>query len=132
MRALTTILAFTVGATFSALAADPPRVRAAALLTKPLEGVQGKEGLLLTVELDPGAESAPHRHNANTFVYVIEGAIVMQVKGGEAVTLKAGQTFYESPADIHTVSKNASQTERAKFVVFMVKDVGAPASMPVN
>jgi quercetin dioxygenase-like cupin family protein len=132
MRVMTTIFLLAACISTTVLAADPPKVRAAPLLVKSLDGVQGKEGLLLTVELEPGAESAPHRHNANTFVYVIEGTIVMQVKGGEAVTLKAGQTFYESPTDIHTVSKNASTTERAKFVVFMVKDVGVPASVPVN
>jgi quercetin dioxygenase-like cupin family protein len=111
-------------------AAEPANVTP--LLTKPLAGIEGKEALMLTVEYAPGASSAPHRHNANTFVYVLEGSIVMQVAGGEAVTLTKGQTFYESPSDIHSVSRNASQTERARFVVFMVKDEGAPPTAPAD
>lgn len=101
------------------------------LLTKDLAGLDGKEGVMLTVEYAPGASSTGHRHNAHTFVYVLEGTIVMQVKGGPEVTLGPGQTFYESPADIHTVSKNASATHPAKFLVVFVKEKGAPASVPV-
>jgi quercetin dioxygenase-like cupin family protein len=73
-----------------------------------------------------------HRHNADAFVYVLEGSVVMQVKGGKEVTLTPGQTFYEAPDDIHVVGRNASQTKPAKFVVFMVKDKGAPALVPVK
>jgi quercetin dioxygenase-like cupin family protein len=102
------------------------------LLTKPLIGIEGKEGLMLTVDIPPGADAPPHRHNANTFVYVLEGSVVMQVQGQAAVTLTKGQTFYESPSDIHTVSRNPSQTEPARILVFMVKDQGAPATVPVK
>ena len=102
------------------------------LLTKDLTEIPGKEGAMLTVEYPPGAVSAKHRHNAHTFVYVLEGSIVMQVEGGKEVTLGPGQTFYESPADIHSVSRNASATQPAKFLVFFVKDKGAPASVPVK
>lgn len=100
------------------------------LIAKDLEGTAGKEATMITVEYGPGGSSAEHRHNAYTFVYVLEGAIVMQVKGGKEVTLGPGQTFYESPDDIHTVSKNASGTKPAKFLVFFVKQKGAPASVP--
>jgi quercetin dioxygenase-like cupin family protein len=102
------------------------------LMTKDLAGISGKEGVMLTVEYAPGASSREHRHNAHTFVYVLEGSIVMQVKGGKEVTLGPGQTFYESPDDIHSVSKNASGSQPAKFLVFFVKDKGAPASVPVK
>lgn len=102
------------------------------LITKDLGGIAGKEGMMLTVEYLPGAVSSKHRHNANTFVYVLEGSIVMQVEGGKEVTLGPGQTFYESPSDVHSVSRNASNTQPAKFLVFFVKDKGAPASVPVN
>ena len=102
------------------------------LTTKDLAGVAGKEVAMLTVEYAPGAVSSKHRHNANTFVYVLEGSIVMQVEGGNAVTLGPGQTFYESPDDIHAVSKNASDTKRAKFLVFFVKDKGAIPLVPVK
>jgi len=101
------------------------------LMTHDLVGIPGKEAIVLTVEVGPGEASRPHRHDANVFVYVLEGSLIMQVKGGPAVTLHPGQTYYENPADIHTVSKNASQTERAKFLVFIVKDKGAPVTRPV-
>lgn len=100
------------------------------LLTKDLVGIAGKEGQMITVELAPGHVSASHRHNASTFVYVLEGSVVMAVKGGKEVTLGPGETFYESPTDIHSVSKNASATKPAKILVFFVKDKGAPASVP--
>jgi quercetin dioxygenase-like cupin family protein len=102
------------------------------LLTKNLVGIPGKEGSMLTVEYAPGASSAIHRHNANTFVYVLEGSVVMQVRGGKEVTLGPGQTFYESPDDIHTVSKNASTIKPAKFLVFFVKESGAPGTVPAK
>jgi quercetin dioxygenase-like cupin family protein len=100
------------------------------LMTQSLAGVTGKEAAMLTVEYAPGASSSKHRHNANTFVYVLEGSIVMQVEGGKEVTLGPGQTFYESPDDIHTVSKNASNSQPAKFLVFFVKEKGAPPVVP--
>ncbi len=102
------------------------------LITKDLAGLAGKEAVMLTVEYAPGASSSKHRHNAHTFVYVLEGSIVMQVEGGKETTLGPGQTFYESPDDVHTVSKNASSSQPAKFLVFFVKDKGAPASTPVK
>ena len=102
------------------------------LQAKELAGVPGKEAVMLTVEYPPGGSSSKHRHNAHTFVYVLEGSIVMQVEGGKEVTLGPGQTFYESPADIHTVSKNASDSQPAKFLVFFVKEKDAPASVPVK
>ena len=102
------------------------------LMTHDLAGIAGKEAIMLTVEYGPGESSRPHRHDANVFVYVLEGAITMQVKGSPAVTLHAGQTFYESPSDIHAVSQNASKTAPAKILVFIVKDTGAPVTRPVG
>jgi len=96
------------------------------LMSKDLPNFPGKEGLMITVEYPPGSVDPVHRHNANGFIYVLEGTIVMQVRGGKEVTLTAGQTFYEGPDDVHTVGRNASKTEPAKFVVFFVKDKGAP------
>lgn len=104
----------------------------AMLFKQDLADTPGKAGQLLTVEFAPGEVSPPHRHNAHTFVYVLEGSVVMQVQGGEAKTLTAGQTFYENPDDIHTVANNASDTEPAKILVFFIKDSDAPASMPVE
>jgi quercetin dioxygenase-like cupin family protein len=101
------------------------------LLSKEL-GTDGKKGLMLTVSYAPGAATPIHRHDAHVFVYVLEGAITMQVSGGDPVTLGVGETFYESPTDIHVVSKNASDTETAKFLVFMVKDEGVPPVIPVQ
>lgn len=102
------------------------------LMGQDLTGLSGKEGVMLTVEYAPGAASSKHRHNAHVFVYVLEGSVVMQKEGGEAVTLGPGQTFYESPADVHSVSKNASDSRPAKFLVFVVKEKGAPPLTPVQ
>src|ERR1700719_3365452 len=96
------------------------------LMSKELADFPGKEGLMITVVYPPGSSDPIHRHNAEAFVYVVEGSIVMQVKGGKEVTLTPGQTFYEGPNDIHPVGRNAGGTKPAKFVVFLVKDKGAP------
>lgn len=97
------------------------------LVTNPLQGIAGKEGTMLLVEYPPGGSDPVHHHNASAFVYVLEGSIVMGVRGGKEVTLNAGETFLENPDDVHTVGRNASTTKPAKFVVFIVKDVNAPA-----
>ena len=102
------------------------------LFSKDLTDLPGKEGLMITVEYPPGSSDPIHRHNAHAFVYVLEGSIVMQVRGGKEVTLTPGQTFYEGPSDVHVVGRNASQTKPAKFVVFLVKDKGAPVLVPAN
>jgi len=102
------------------------------LFSQALADLPGRTGQILTVEYAPGEASARHRHNAHTFVYVLEGSVVMQVKGSPAQTLAAGETFYERPDDIHSVSKNASQTRPARILVFFIKDTGAPASVPVK
>ncbi len=103
-----------------------------ALMSKDLTEFPGKEGVMITVVYPPGASDPVHRHNAYAFLYVLEGSIVMQLKGGKEVTLTPGQTFYEGPNDIHTVGRNASSTKPAKFIVFLVKDKGAPLLVPVN
>jgi quercetin dioxygenase-like cupin family protein len=102
------------------------------LMTRDLAGIPGKEAIVLTVDYGPGESSRPHRHDANVFVYVLEGTITMQVKGGPAVTLHPGQTYYEGPSDIHTVSENASKTAPAKILVFIVKDKGTPVTRAVT
>jgi len=102
------------------------------LMSKDLTEFPGKEGVMITVEYPPGASDPVHRHNAHAFIYVLEGKIVMQVKGGNEATLTPGQTFYEGPNDVHLVGRNASKTERAKFLVFLVKDKGAPVLVPVK
>jgi quercetin dioxygenase-like cupin family protein len=102
------------------------------ILSKDLTDFPGKEGIMLTVEYPPGASDPIHRHNAHAFVYVLEGSIVMQVRGGKETVLTPGQTFYEGPDDIHVVGRNASQTKPAKFVVFLMKDKGAPVQVPAK
>ncbi len=109
-----------------------PEAKVAPLMTKDLADLPGKEGLMITVDYPPGAVDPIHRHNAHAFLYVLEGSIVMGVRGGKEVTLTAGQTFYEGPTDVHTVGRNASKTKPAKFVVFLVKDKGAPVLIPTN
>src|SRR3954451_6928644 len=92
----------------------------------------GKEGRMIEVSYPPGAQDVIHRHDAHAFVYVLEGQIIMQLKGQPAVTLKAGQTFYEGPSDVHVVGRNASNTEPARFVVVLLKGKGAPILTPVK
>ncbi|CAM3385357.1 cupin domain-containing protein [Cupriavidus taiwanensis] len=112
--------------------AAPPEVVVQSLATKALPDYAGKEVQMITVEYPPGGFDPVHRHDAHAFVYVLEGSIVMGVKGGKEVTLKAGETFYEGPDDLHTVGRNASKTKPAKFVVFLLKKQGAPIFTPVN
>jgi quercetin dioxygenase-like cupin family protein len=100
------------------------------LMSKDLTELPGKEAVMITVVYPPGSSDPVHRHNAYALVYVLEGSVVMQVKGGKKVTLTPGQTFYEGPNDVHVVGRNASSTKAAKFVVFLVKDKGAPLLIP--
>lgn len=133
-RSKTTAIAMLVIAgTFTGVVrAAPPEAVVSPLMTKQLDDYPGKEALMLTVTYPPGAVDPVHRHNAHAFVYVLEGSIVMQVRGGKEVTLTPGQTFYEGPNDVHTVGRNASQTQPAKFVVLLLKDKGAPVLVPAK
>ena len=110
--------------------AQQPKVTS--LMSKDLPEQPGKEVLMITVEHAPGGSSPSHRHTAHAMVYVLEGSVVMQLKGGREVTLTAGQTFYEGPNDVHVVDRNASSTNPAKFVVFLIKGKGAPALVPAE
>jgi quercetin dioxygenase-like cupin family protein len=116
----------------SALAQTAPQPIVVSVMQKDLADVPGKEMLMLTVEYPPGAVEHIHRHDAYAFVYVLEGTIVEQVRGGEEVTLTPGQTFYEGPNDVHAIGRNASTTKPAKFVVVMVKKKGVDAVLPVQ
>ena len=101
-------------------------------MTKALADYPGKEALVLTVVYPPGAVDPVHRHDAHAFVYVLEGSIIMGVRGGKTVTLTPGQTFYEGPDDVHTIGRNASATKPAKFVVVLLKNRGEPAATMAN
>lgn len=114
----------------SAAHAAPPEAIVKQIMTQPLNDYPGKEALMITVDYPPGAVDPVHRHNAHSFVYVLEGSIVMQVQGGKQVTLTPGQSFYEGPDDIHTVGRNASQTEPAKFMVLLLKERNMPFFIP--
>jgi quercetin dioxygenase-like cupin family protein len=114
----------------STLMAQQPAVTS--LMSKDLTDFPGKEGLMITVEYPPGGSDPVHRHSAHGFIYVLEGSVVMQVKGGKETTLTPGQTFYEGPDDVHVVGRNASKTKPAKFLVLLVKDKGAPVLVPVE
>ena len=111
---------------------EPKEAEVTPLYSKDLTDLPNKEGVMITVVYPPGSSDPIHRHNAHAFVYVLEGSIVMQVRGGKEVTLTPGQTFYEGPDDVHVIGRNASQTQPAKFVVFLVKDKGAPMLVPTN
>ena len=113
-----------------ARAADEPVVTP--LMLKELADISGKEVLIITVDYPPGGADPVHRHDAHAFIYVLEGAIVMQVRGGKEVTLTPGQTFYEGPSDVHTVGRNASSTRPAKFLVLLLKDKGVEPVLPAS
>ena len=117
---------------FAASVAAQETTKVTSLMSRDLSDIPGKEGDMLIVEYAPGAVDPVHRHNADAFVYVLEGSVVMQVKGGEQVTLQPGQTFYEGPNDIHLVGRNASKTEPSKFLVVFIKNKGAPILTPVE
>jgi quercetin dioxygenase-like cupin family protein len=122
-------LAFLCLVTGTAAAQEP---KVTPLMSRDLPESPGREVLMITVEHAPGESTAIHRHNAHAFVYVLEGSVVMQLKGGQQVTLTPGQSFYEGPGDIHVVGRNASDTQPAKFLVVLIKDKGAPALMPAQ
>ena len=115
--------------TGTAMAQEPKVI---SLMSKDLTESPGREAVMITVEHAPGGSSAIHRHNAHAFVYVLEGSVVMQLKGGQQVTLTPGQSFYEGPDDVHLVDRNASTTQPAKFMVVMIKNKGAPALVPAQ
>ena len=132
-KILILVLLFLVPGTLMAQqpgANQAPQASVTSLTSKDLPEFPGKEVLMITVDYPPGSVDPIHRHNAHAFVYVLEGSIVMQVKGGKEVTLTPGQTFYEGPDDVHVVGRNASSTKPAEFVVFFVKDKGAPVLVP--
>ncbi len=114
----------------STVAAQQPNV--ATLMSKDLTDVPGKEVLMITVEFPPGGFDPVHRHDAHGFIYVLEGTVVMQVKGGKEVTLTPGQAWYEGPEDVHVVGRNASKTRPAKILAILVKEKGAPILVPVK
>jgi quercetin dioxygenase-like cupin family protein len=132
-----TIMSLAAALMLSCLMATQPAVAApeasvTSLRTEPLPEYPGKEVQMIVVDYPPGAIDPVHRHDAHALVYVLEGSIVMAVKGGKEVTLKAGDTFHEGPNDIHTVGRNASSTQPARFVVFLIKNKGAPILIPVK
>ena len=113
-------------------AAAAPHAVVKELMTQDLPDIPGKEVLMITVDFPPGAVDPVHKHDAHAVVYVLEGSIVMGLKGGKEVTLTKGQTFYEGPNDIHTVGRNASNTQPARFVVTLIKPKNAPFFIPVS
>ncbi len=124
------LLVFLLSLISGTVMAQEPKVTS--LMSKDLKEFPGKELLMITVEHAPGGATSIHIHNAHAMAYVLEGSVVEQMKGGKEVTLTPGQTFYEGPDDIHVVDRNASKTQPAKFVVFLIKDKGAPVLIPVK
>ena len=132
-KRLMLVLLFLIPSTLMAqqpTANQAPQASVTPLTSKDLPEFPGKEVLMITVDYPPGSVDPIHRHNAHAFIYVLEGSITMQVKGGKEVTLTPGQTFYEGPDDVHVVGRNASSSRPAKFVVFFIKDKGAPVLVP--
>ena len=132
LQILATAVALAASAGLSAPAPAAPQPVVAPIMQKDLADPPGKEMLMLSVEYPPGAVETIHRHDAYAFIYVLEGTIIEQVRGGQEVTLTPGQTFYEGPDDVHVVGRNASTTKPAKFIVVMVKKQGVDAVLPAN
>jgi quercetin dioxygenase-like cupin family protein len=126
------LLAASAQPTFSQSASTAPQPMVKQLMLKDAADAPGKELLMLAVEYPPGAVEHVHRHDAQALVYVIEGSIIMGVRGAKEVTLTPGQTFYEGPTDVHTVGRNASKTKPARFVVVLLKKKGVDAVLPAE
>ncbi len=129
MKRMTISLLLLFLSTSTVMAQEPHVVR---VMSRDMTDIPGKEVLMITVEFPPGGSDPVHRHNAHGFIYVLEGSVVMQVKGGKEVTLTPGQTFYEAPDDVHVVGRNASKTKPAKLLAILVKGKGAPVLVPVK
>jgi quercetin dioxygenase-like cupin family protein len=132
MNKVAFVLSLALGATVVVTGANAGTGKATTLMVKELPDLPGKDGMVEIVDFAPGEVSQPHRHNADLFVYVLAGTIVTQVAGEAPKNLKAGDVFYESPTDVHVVSRNASATEPAKLLVFYVKDKGSPPTVLVQ
>ncbi len=130
MNSMRTLISVTI--CFFAMSLSAQETSVTPLFQTDLDDIEGREGLMVIVDYPPGVSSAAHRHNAHTFVFVLEGSVVMQVEGEERVVLGPGQIFYETPEDIHAVSMNASTTEPAKILVLFVKHQGAPVTVPAG
>ena len=126
------VLVLAGGALLTAPAHAAPQPIVVPVIQKDLADLPGKEMLMITVEYPPGTVESVHRHDAHAFLYVLEGTIVEQVRGGKEVTLRRGQTFYEGPDDVHIVGRNASTTKPARFVVVLVKKKGVDAVLPAE
>lgn len=132
MKNTTLMLVLLCLMTGTVMAQEPREPKVTPVMSKDLADIPGREVLMITVEYEPGGADPVHSHSAYGFIYVLEGSVVMQVKGGKEVTLTAGQTWYEGPEDIHVVGRNASNTKPAKFLVFLLKNKGAPALVPIK
>src|SRR6516165_8375485 len=132
MKRIIVPIAFAACAVAVQFAPAAPTADVKEIMSKPFTDIPGKEGLVLTVTYPPGGADEIHRHDAHAFVYVLEGSVVMQLRGAESVTLKPGEGFYEGPNDIHIVGRNASDSQPAKFVVFLVKKQGVPVFIPTK
>lgn len=132
LRIVGASLILACGAQFTRLAQAAPHAVVTQLMRKDVADMPGKELLMIKVEYPPGAADPAHRHDASALVYVLQGSVVMKVRGGKRVTLGPGQTFYEGPNDVHTVGRNASRTKPAEFLVVLLKKKGAPVLLPAH
>jgi quercetin dioxygenase-like cupin family protein len=101
-------------------------------MKQPLADMAGKVATVLAVDYAPGAASDPHVYPGSVFAYVLKGTVVTQVEGEQPMTYTKGQSWYESPKQPHLVTKNASRTEPAKHLVFLLSQVGEALKAPVK
>ena len=126
---LLAVLLFVVG---TAWAQDAPRSVGKDLVVKTLPDLAGREAVVRSNVYPPGTSNPPHRHDAHVFLHLLEGQLIVQLKDAQPVTLNPGDTYYESPNDIHMVSRNPSDSVPAKALIFMVKKIGAPSTTLVK
>jgi quercetin dioxygenase-like cupin family protein len=138
MRTRTLGLSFALIAAMSAPALVPassqqpaPATKVTTLMKEVLAEFPGHEVIVITLDIPPGAVSPPHRHPGHhVFGYVLEGSYRIKLDQGPETVLSKGQTFHEAPGQLHAVSGNASQTEPAKVLAFMVAESGKPITVP--
>ncbi|WP_223448724.1 MULTISPECIES: cupin domain-containing protein [Pseudomonas] len=112
--------------------AHEPSEKVTVLQDEMLKNVPGKKALMIEVDYQPGQSSIAHKHDGTTMAYVISGEITSQVKGQPAKTYKAGEFWYEPAGSEHLVSKNASATQPARLLAFMVLATDEKVLIPLE
>ena len=123
--------AVAVGVSAATSQTQPTGVARTVIYSTPLVGLEGLEGIVYVADAPPGVVAPRHTHPGYEFNYVLSGSILIEPDDEKPITLLAGQATMLSRGHSHEV-RNASTTEPAKFLVFVVKDIGTPILVPAN